>query len=323
MTRKWTTITGVIAVTVLMLLVAPPVQSADKTTAITFGTSSLGSSGYNLSAGMATLVNKYVKDLEASVIPSGGTSATIMMIGRGERDFGFGGGYDIYMGYKGEGVFAKTGPQPVRLVGRFYTSSMTIIAQPDIKGVQDFKNKVFMYRRKPNQLWGLYGDALLNAYGLGENDVKAKFSVQTKEVVAGLKTGVVDVGLLAGGVPMSYVLQLMQVRDFNVIDAGEKITRDLSAKYPFMTPLTIPAGTYKNQPNDVHTMGYNMYLFVSKDTPDDIVYEVLKAVDTHLDEFQKIHPLAKKYESKSASENPMIPLHPGAIKYYKEIGVLD
>jgi len=310
----------ILAVVIAMLMV-PAAGAAEGAKAMRFGTSSLGSSGYNLTAGIANLVNKYT-NIEASVIPGGGTSATIMMIGRGEREFGFGGAYDIYCGYKGEDVFAKQGPQPIRLVGRFYTSVMTIVAQPGIHSIEDFKNKVFMYRRKPNKLWGMYGDELLAAYGLSENNVRCKFSVQTKEVVDGLKTGAVDVGLLAGGIPMSFVLDLMQTKNYNIIGAEMPILQKMAQKYPFMIPVTIPAGTYKNQPKDIYTMGYDSSLIVSEKIPDEIVYTVIKTVNDHVDEFRKIHPLAKNYDPARACAKPVIPLHPGAVKFYKEIGVL-
>lgn len=285
-----------------------------------WGSSSVGSSGYTLSAGMTSIVNKYT-NYEASVIPSGGTAATIRCITRKERDFGFGNSYDIYTAYTGTGKFSKEGKQPILLVAKSYTTTMTFVAQPGIETIQDFKGKVFMYRRKPVPIWGIYGDAILKAYGLSEDDVKCVASVETKELLDSLKVGSVDIGLVPGAIPNAYTIQLLEAKKFNLISIDKEKLTAIAKENPFMIPLTIPAGTYKGQDKDIHTMGYTMSLFVRTDLPDKVIYDVVKAIFSHHDEFAKVHPLAKKFTVKGACEDPVIPVHPGAIKYYKEAGV--
>ena len=294
----------------------------EKVKVIRWGSSSVGSSGYTLSAGMTNLVNKYT-DYEASVIPSGGTAATIRTIARNERDFGFGGSYDIYTGYTGTGRFSKEGKQPILLVARGYTTLMTFVAQPGIETVQDFKGRILMYRRKPVPLWGIYGDAVLKAYGLSENDAKCVASVETKDLIDGLKVGSVNVGLIPGGIPNAYTIRLLEAKKFNLIDIDKHKLATIAKKHPFMIPMTIPAGTYKGQEKDVHTMGYTMNLFVRSDLPDKVVYEVTKAIFSHHDEFAKVHPRAKKITAEGACKDPVIPIHPGAKKYYEEAGLLS
>lgn len=289
---------------------------------IRWGSSSVGSSGYNLSAGMSNIVNKYT-NYEASVIPVGGTAATIRAITRKDRDFGLGNSYDIYTGYTGTGKFSKEGKQPIRLVARCYTSQMTFLAQPGIETVQDFKKKVVMYRRKPVPIWGLYGDAVLKAYGMSEKDVKVVSSIKTKELIDGLKVGSVHAGLIPGGVPNAFTIQLLALKKYNFIRIDEEKLAAIDKEYPFMVRVTIPAGTYKGQDKEVYTMGYVNALFVSADLPDEVVYNVTKTIFTHHDEFVKVHPLAKKVTLENACKDPVIPIHPGAKKYYEEAGVLD
>jgi TRAP transporter TAXI family solute receptor len=318
-------LTILVPISLAVAFVALPLvdcAAKEKVKVIRWGSSSVGSSGYTLSAGMTNIVNKYT-DYEASVIPSGGTSATIRTIARNERDFGFGGSYDIYTGYTGTGRFSKEGKQPILLVAKGYTTLMTFVGQPGIETVQDFKGKIFMYRRKPVPLWGIYGDAVLKAYGLSENDLKCVASVETKELLDGLKVGSVKIGLIPGGIPNAYTIQLLEAKKFNLIDVDKDKLAAIAKKHPFMIPMTIPAGTYKGQEKDVHTMGYTMNLFVRADLPDKVVYEVTKAIFSHQGEFSKVHPLAKKFTVEGAYKDPVIPIHPGAKKYYKEAGVLS
>lgn len=287
---------------------------------IRFGSSSVGSSGYTLMAGMTNLINKYT-NYEASVIPSGGSGATIRSIARKERDFGFGNSYEMYAAYTGTASFAKEGKQPIRLAANGYTTLMTFVAQPKINTVNDFKGKVFMYKRKQNALWGLYGDSVINAYGLAQDEVRSKASLETKEVLDGLKVGSVHIGLIPGGIPNGFTIRLLRTKPFNLINIDMAKLKVIEKKYPFMIPMTIPAGTYKGVDKDVNTMGYTMNLFVHADLPDKVVYESLKAVFGHHDEFVKVHSRAKKITLQNASKNKTIPFHPGAIKYYKEVGV--
>ena len=292
----------------------------EKSKVLRWGSSSVGSSGYTISAGMTNIVNKYT-NYEASVIPSGGTAATIRCIARKERDFGFGGSYDIYTAYTGTGKFSKEGKQPILLIAMGYTTLMTFVAQPGIETVEDFKGKVFMYRRKPVPLWGIYGDAVLKAYNLSENDAKCVASVETKELLDGLKVGSVDIGLVPGAIPNAYTIQLLEAKKFNLISIDKDKLETIAKKNPFMIPMTIPAGTYKGQDKDIHTMGYTMDLFARSDLPNEVIYDVTKAIFSHYDEFAKVHPLVKKFTLKNACKNAVVPIHPGAIKYYKEAGV--
>jgi TRAP transporter TAXI family solute receptor len=292
----------------------------EKSKVLRWGSSSVGSSGYTISAGMTNIVNKYT-NYEASVIPSGGTAATIRCITRKERDFGFGGSYDIYTAYTGTGAFSKEGKQPILLVAMGYTTLMTFVAQPGIETVEDFKGKVFMYRRKPVPLWGIYGDAVLKAYNVSENDVKCVASVETKELLDSLKVGSVDIGLVPGAIPNAFTIQLLEAKKFNLISIDTNKLEAIAKKNPFMIPMTIPAGTYKGQERDVSTMGYTMDLFARADLPDEVIYDVAKAIFGHYDEFAKVHPLVKKFTLKNACKNSVIPIHPGAMKYYKEVGV--
>ncbi len=297
--------------------------AADKVV-LRWGSSSVGSTGYNWCAGLTNLVNRYT-DYEASVVPSGGSAATVRAINRKQREFGWAAGYAVFTGYTGTREFSKDGKQEVRLVAKAYDACFTLVAQPGIKTVHDFKGKVFMYRRKPNPHWTLFGDALLEAYGLKpDEDVKCPYSTMTKEVIDGVKMGTVDIGLAAGGIPMAAIMELTEsgVRQYNIISFDEDKIAEIAKEYPFYKPMTIPARTYSNQENDVHSMAYSMTLACRSDLPDDVVYNVTKVIFSHFDEFVKILPAAKKagFSAEAACKNPEVPIHPGAIKYYKEIG---
>lgn len=312
---------------VAVLFMAPALTmdciAADKVV-LRWGTSSVGSTGYNWCAGLTNIINRYT-DYEASVVPSGGSAATVRALNRKQREFGWSAGYAVFTGYTGTREFSKDGKQEVRLVAKAYDACFTLVAQPGIETVHDFKGKVFMYRRKPNPHWTLFGDALLDVYGLRpDKDVKCPYSTMTKEVTDGVKMGTVDIGLTAGGIPRADVMEVTEsrVKKYNIIGFDKDKIAAINKRYPFYKPMTIPGGTYSNQDKDAHSMAYSMTLACRPDLPDDVVYNVTKVIFSHFDEFVKIMPAAKKarFSAEAACKDPEIPMHPGAIKYYKEIG---
>ena len=97
----------------------------------------------------------------------------------------------------------------------------------------------------------------------------------------------------------------------------------LKEKYPFFTASVIPAGTYGNEA-DVNTATIMNILIVRKDLPDAVVYDITKGLFEHIDKIQATHSAAQKHVNlETALDGMVVPLHPGAEKYYKEIGKLQ
>jgi TRAP transporter TAXI family solute receptor len=90
---------------------------------------------------------------------------------------------------------------------------------------------------------------------------------------------------------------------------------------PEITPSTIPAGTYKLQVQDCHTIGLYNFAAAHKDLSDELVYKIVKGVFDSHDDLVKSQALAKETIPSNISRNTMLPLHPGAIRYYREIGI--
>jgi TRAP transporter TAXI family solute receptor len=300
----------------------PKEQPKEEFKMIRWGTSSLGSTGYNLSAKMAEIISKYAK-IETNITPVGGTEATVRSIARGDRDFGFGNTHGAYDGYNGVGTFAKEGKQPILLVAMMYQATLTLVAQPAVKKVEDFKGKTVSYRRPPNPLFNAFGDTVLKAYGFNpDKDVKNVTSMELGEIVDALKTGSIDVGMIPGSIPGTTMPELFESKQFNIIDIGKEKTQAISKESPFMIPTVIKAGTFKGQDKDAYTLGFVNVIFCHANLPSKVVYEATKAVFNHLDELAGADPVAKRINAESAIKNPVIPLHPGAVQYYKEAGLL-
>ena len=99
--------------------------------------------------------------------------------------------------------------------------------------------------------------------------------------------------------------------------------RSLKAKYPWYASYTIKAGIYPNQDRDVHTTAVKMVMFTRGDMPEDVVYNLTKAFWEQIDEMGQAQKNLKGLKPEDAVKDIAgVPLHPGAERYYREIGVL-
>ena len=87
------------------------------------------------------------------------------------------------------------------------------------------------------------------------------------------------------------------------------------------TPYTIPAGSYPGQDTDVQTVAQPNFLATNADIPEEHVYQVTKAIYENLPFLQAIHPATKVMSIESAIAGLPLPLHPGALRYYQEVGL--
>ena len=106
-----------------------------------------------------------------------------------------------------------------------------------------------------------------------------------------------------------------------LISLTGKAVDALIKAHPFYAKATIPGGMYAGNPNPTETYGVLATVVTSAKVPDAVVYDMVKAVFDNFDEFKKLHPAFAHLDPKAMIKNGLsAPLHPGAIKYYKEKG---
>ena len=92
-------------------------------------------------------------------------------------------------------------------------------------------------------------------------------------------------------------------------------------EFPEISPSLVPAGTYPSLTTDYHSFGIYVFAVVNEDLPDDLVYKIVKAVFEHHQELVDAHPAAKETLAANVDRDTFLPFHPGAVQYYREIGV--
>ena len=125
------------------------------------------------------------------------------------------------------------------------------------------------------------------------------------------------------GMPTAAVTEMCSTANGKLVGMDDELIAKVQAKYPWYSKFTIPAGTYDRQAEPVQTTAVKMLLLTDASMPDDVVYDLAKTFWENLDSLGKAHAVMKTVTKEMAvSDLSGIPLHPGAEKYYREIGLL-
>ncbi len=162
---------------------------------------------------------------------------------------------------------------------------------------------------------------LCDIYGLKKEDVKAQY-LSFAESAEQFKDKHIDAFIVTAGIPNAAIMDIGAQRGVKIVNIPEAKASAIIKKYPFLSSFTIPANTYKNQASPVKTVAVNAVLIASTDLSTDAVYGMVKALFDNQGELAVAHAKGKELNLKTASSGVSIPFHPGAVKYYKEKGLM-
>ena len=162
---------------------------------------------------------------------------------------------------------------------------------------------------------------LCDIYGLKKDDVKAQY-LSFAESSEQFKDKHIDAFIVVAGIPNAAIMDISTQHSVKIINVSDDKAKQLVKKYPFLSAFTIPAGTYKSITKDVKTVAVNAVLIVNTEVSNDVAYNLVKALFDNQKDLGVAHAKGKELNLKKASSGVSIPFHPGAMKYFKEKGVL-
>jgi TRAP transporter TAXI family solute receptor len=161
----------------------------------------------------------------------------------------------------------------------------------------------------------------LEAAGLTKDDLKVEY-IGDDQAAEALVDGKIDAICEVVGVPSGAFLSLSATVPIRFLPLTEDEGKRLTAKRPYMMKLAIPAGAYR-QPEEVATYGVPSCLMVIDSVPEDLVNKMCKLIDSNWESLYKVHRTFREWRfDKNTAEITGQPLHPGALKFYKEKGIL-
>ncbi len=210
----------------------------------------------------------------------------------------------------------------LRAVFSVHGEPFTVIARADagIATFDDLKGKrVNVGNPGSGQLATM--EVVLDAKGWTMDDFALASELKPAEQAAALGDNKVDAIIYTVGHPNGSIQEAVSTVDAMIVPVEGPAIDKLIADNPFYAKATIPGGMYKGTDEDVKTFGVKATFVTSADVPDDVVYEVVKAVFDNFDRFKRLHPAFENLnEEEMISDGLSAPLHPGAEKYYKERG---
>jgi len=294
---------------------------------VSIGTGGVTGVYYAAGGAICRLVNKdrAQHGLRCSVESTGGSVFNVNTIKAGELDLGVVQSDVGYNAYHGQGQFKDSGAyQKLRSVFSIHPEPLTVVTRKEanVKQFEDIKGKRFNVGN-PGSGTRASMEQLLDAMGWTFKDFSLASELRPDEHGAALCDGKIDGFLYAVGHPSANIQDPTTSCGAQLVSVTGPAVDKLVAQYPYYAKATIPGGMYPNNPNDTETYGVTATFVTSADVPDDAVYVVVKAVFDNFEDFKKLHPALAHLQAKDMVKNGLsAPLHPGALKYFKEKGLL-
>lgn len=264
-----------------------------------------------------------VPGVQAASQASAGGIENLNMVSDGEAQVSIAIASNVYQCYKGLDTFKDHAYPDLKVIGGLYLNPNQVVASANsgIENIQDIKGKHFAVASAGSSVYN-EAEAHLTAAGMKfPDDIKAEY-ITFGDAADMIQNGSIDGAWIMSGAPASAVTQAL-TSGAHLVPIDDTLMDTLKAKYPWYTKYTIKAGTYPNQDKDVQTSAIKMVMFCRGDLPEDVVYQLTKTLWEHMDEMGQSQKNLKGLTAENAVKDIAgVPLHPGAEKYYKEIGVL-
>ncbi len=286
-----------------------------------------GGGAYILGAGQISVTNKYmpggVKFVQEATT---GTMEEVKRLQKAQEQkkdalatFGTVDGNNAYKGLKDYSANPFPGLRAI-VMCQHVDEYLVVPANSPIKSWADLKGKRIAIGG-PGSSVANTALLVLSYYGITPKDFKAYYYVY-KETVEGIGDGSLDGGMLAGGYPMASYVELSTTHNVRIVPVDDAIGKKLVSENPGYYQSVVKAGLYKGHEKDTSIIGFTGSVWTHAGVRDDLIYNFLKNLFAHKDEYYKIHRDASTLTLETAVQTIAVPLHPGAEKCLKELGAI-
>jgi hypothetical protein len=318
-------INGSILSILILLLYATDVPAAQRL--VSFMSPPAGGGAYIFVAGTITVSNKYMSgDVKFVHEASTGTMEMVrrLMAAHSQKREAFAdfGTPDAWNAYKGEAEYKGKPFTDLRAIvfNQLTDLCLVVPANSPIKSYGDVKGKRIGMGGAGSSPAN-FGHTLLDYYGVPKKDFKPYYYVY-KESIEGIGDGSLDGAFFAGGYPMASVLELSTTKNIRIVPVDESIAKKIIADHPGHYQTVVKAKSYRGVDQDTLIMGWTGALWTHSLTNADLVYNFLKNLFEHKEEYFQTHRETRVLSLENATKGIFVPFHPGAEKYLREVGAI-
>ncbi len=284
-----------------------------------------GGTAYILGAGIASVTNKYMTDIQMVVETTTGTLEMVRRLMERERinqegfaTFGTVEGFDAFKGLREYSGRAFPNLRAISYQTTYFVY-LVVPADSPIKSYADIRGKRVGMGGAGSSV-AVTGFILLEAHGVKKEDFKPLFYTY-KQTMEGIKDGSLDAGFLGGSYPMASYTELSLTHRVRIVPVDKSGADKVMSERPYVLDV-VKAKSYKGLENDTPVMGWAGGIFTHAGVSSDLVYRFIKNLYEHREEYYQVHVAAKELKPEAALKGILVPLHPGAEKYLKEIGLI-
>jgi TRAP transporter TAXI family solute receptor len=314
---------------ILMVLVSVfflyPSSFSTAKTVIPIYTPGAGGTAYLIGGAMATVLNKYIPEVQMMVEAAGGTVAISKFLEekfeKKQPAFGHGDSKFFYMAYTGQPPFTKAYTS-LRAITFQQGAGLNLVVPKDspIKSYYDLKGKrvgVGAAGSGTSQI----SVKLIEDHGITDKMYKLLW-LGYNEVVEGIQDGSIDAGFISGSYPIPALQQLAFEKNIRIVPVDEGVLKKVLEVNPYFYGDVLKPGAYKGITNDTAILVFGAILETHIGVDEELVYKITKTMFEHREEILTICPQLRDMTIKNAQKTIANPFHPGAVKYYKEAGVM-
>ncbi len=297
-------------------------------TFVAIGTGGVTGVYYPTGGAICRLVNRGRADhgIRCGVESTGGSVFNINAIRNGELEFGVAQSDWQFHAFNGTSRFEEQGAfEGLRAVFSVHPEPFTVVARADagISTFDDLKGKRVNVGNPGSGQRGTM-EVLMGAKGWTMGDFALASELQAAEQSQALCDNNIDAMIYTVGHPSGSIQEATTACDSVLVEVSGDAVDGLVNDNPYYRTATIPGGMYRGNDSDTMTFGVGATFVTSADVPEEVVYEVVKAVFENIDQFKGLHPaFANLDPAEMANDGLSAPLHDGAAKYFREAGLIQ
>lgn len=308
----------ILSLVLAAVLVLSAVSTASAATFLSIATGGTTGTYYPLGGDIANLFNTVLPDVKASAQATGGSADNLRLMDAGDAELGTVQNDVASFAYTGTDSFEGEVINSFSVITSLYAEYVQIVtrADSDIHSIADFKGKSISIGAAGS---GVYTNAMhvLEAAGLTIDDIDAQY-LSFSESADGLKNKQIDAAFICAGIPNAAITELSSTVGVRLISLSDEEVAKLVAAHPTYANLKLPAATYGLE-EDVNCIAITALLVGRNDLDEELVYQMTKALFEQ--EGILTHAKAAEITLDSAFVGVgELPVHPGAARYYEEVG---
>ena len=290
---------------------------------LTFATGGTAGTYYPLGGVIGQVMSDKSGVVSITAQSTGATVENLNLIAMGDVDMALVQNDLSHYAFRGYGLptFENNQISNFRAIARLYPEILHLVAQEGLNAqtLADLKDRRIAVGASGSgneancrQIFGFYDLSYENT---------TPYFISYAESVNHFKDRQIDAFVFTTGAPNPGIMDIVTMHTPTFLRVDGEIRDKIVAEYPFFAPAVIPANTYSGQTEDVQTIAVQAIIIVREDLSDDIVYAMTKAMFENLDDIARGHAMGGEIQLETALVGLTVPLHPGAERYYKEVGI--